>query len=180
MFTQTTSLGLFYHSSKPLDDLSVRIQRFHIHLMRLKWNQISIKCYVNFCKTRCPTRRNIPPKLKRFLFVSSELSVYPSKRDCLLKGSRLVIIECFRSDILSKIHEGHHACRALSNASNWKRSVATSAKCRRVVWKETRGSGQYSLCWMQIWQVHTSCRMSMLSPGHHIYCLFCRNANYLF
>ena len=100
---------------KTLDNLSVRIQRFHIHLMKLNMNQISKKCYVNIWSTR----RVIPPELKRFLSVSSGryLSIHP-------RGIAVGRIKAYDTRILQIWHpiqdSWSASCRALPHASNWK------------------------------------------------------------
>ncbi len=74
---------------------------------------------IEFCKSGWPTKGNMASELRNFLSVSSELSVQDG---FLLKGSRLVIPQLLRSDILARIHAGHQGitkCQERAKQAVW-------------------------------------------------------------
>ena len=66
-----------------------------------------------------PEKRNLHGELKKFAALSSEITV---QRDILVRGSRLIIPDKLRREMIERIHEGHQGivkCRERAKAAIW-------------------------------------------------------------
>ena len=74
---------------------------------------------VEYCQSGWPQKQALPPEIKPYSSVSSELSIH---NGLLLRGSRIVIPPPLRGKLLAKLHSGHQGltkCRQLAGQSVW-------------------------------------------------------------
>ena len=111
-----------------------------IQIRTSQWSDSICRHEIKFCKSGWPTKKDIPSEQKQFLSMSSKLSV---QEGFLLKGgSRLVIPQSLRGDILSKIHAGHQGitkCQQRAKQAVWCLRLSTDivlklSTCHACIW----------------------------------------------
>ena len=79
----------------------------------------SLQQVMKYCREGWPDKQRIDDKLKPFWLLRTEFSVH---NNLLLRGSRIVIPEPLRQEVLGQLHEGHQGivkCRNRARISVW-------------------------------------------------------------